>query len=258
MKHYKKIQALILLTSLQMTSSYATYTITYPLNNINFINKENPEQPIETWSEGVDITSDWVYGDKACNNWEPATNIKPIGVGFQQTATDCTVEKTRTVQHTEISNLGNTRNVGELINESEIENNQSDVRNATGIRYTHTIQIAHYFGWGTTDYYGYFAPVGSYSSFEKYGPASITPSTINGQQIEYLTDQSGAATIFRTINGSGQNDLINYAITVNGITCPFKYNDTSIPVENRILVTTCSLLKNISGQTVQVDISPKE
>lgn len=112
MKQSKTITALMLLTSLQMTSSYATYTIMYPLNNVNFTNQEVPEEPLETWSEGADITSDWVYGEKTCSNWTPATNTKPIGVSYQQTANDCTGEKTRTVQHTEISSLGHTRNVG--------------------------------------------------------------------------------------------------------------------------------------------------
>lgn len=253
MKLYKTLLSLTLLTGMQITSSYASYTVIYPLDDINFKNKDTP---VETWSAGEDIISDWVYGPKTCTNWSPATNTKPVGVSFDQTADDCNVDKTRTIQHTEISNLGNKRNIGDLITESESETNQSDTRSATGIRFTHTLQIAHYFGWGTTHYYGYFAPVGSYSSFERYDPTSLTPATINGQQIEYLADQDGV-TIFRTINGIGLDVLINYNITVNGKTCSFHYNDETLPVTSRILVAGCISLRELSGQTVQVDISPK-
>lgn len=41
-------------------------------------------------------------------------------------------------------------------------------------------------------------------------------------------------------------------------TYPLDYNDTSIPVESRILVARCALLNTLAGQTVKVDISPKQ
>jgi hypothetical protein len=266
MKIYKLTPLMILLVSIQTINSSASYGLVYPLENINFINIKSPDEPekepvepepVETWSQGESIITDWVYGPKTCTNWIPTVNTKPTGVSFQQSANDCTGEKTRTVQNTEISSLGNKRNIGDLITESETENNQKNTKTAYGTRFTHTMQVAHYFGWGTTHYYGYFAPIGSYASFERYDPASLSPSTINGQQIEFLTDQGGV-TIFRTINGVGQATLVNYEITVNGKTCPFEYNDTSIPVENRILVARCALFNNLASQTVKVDISPKQ
>jgi len=253
MKQYKKLSTIALLASLAITSSYASYSLVYPLSDIKFTNIPKIE---ETWSAGEPVVSQWIFGEKECSTWAPSESTKPIGVSYQQTANDCSAEKTRNVQNTEISSLGNHRNVGELTTETETENNLTDSRVAYGSRFTHTIQVAHYFGWGTTDYYGYFAPIGSYASFERYNPVSLSPSTINGQQIEFLTDQSGV-TIFRTINGVDQATLVNYQITVNGKTCPLEYNDTSIPVESRILVARCALFNTLAGQTVKVDISPR-
>lgn len=254
MKQYKKISSIALLASLFITSSYASYSVLYPLRDIKFTNIPKIE---ETWSVSEPVMSQWIYGQKECSNWIPSESTKAIGVSYQQTANNCSVEKTRSVQNTEISNLGNHRNAGELTTETEIEKNLTDTRVAYGSRFTHILQVAHYFGWGTTHYYGYFAPIGSYTSFERYDPVSLSPSTINGQQIEYLTYQNGG-TIFRTVNGVGLSTLVNYEITVNGTTCPFQYNDTSIPVENRILVAQCAFFNTLSNQTVKVDISPKQ
>lgn len=254
MKQYKKLSTIALLAGLAITSSYASYSIVYPISDINFTNVPKIE---ETWSAGEPVMSQWTYGQKECSNWLPSESTKAIGVSYQQTANDCSVEKTRSVQNTEISNLGNNRNVGELTTETETEKNLTDSRVAYGSRFTHTMQVAHYFGWSTTHYYGYFAPIGSYASFERYDSVSLSPSTINGQQIEFLSDQGGV-TIFRTINGVGQATLVNYEITINGQTCPFDYNDTSVPVESRILVARCALLNTLADQTVKVDISPKQ
>lgn len=254
MNTYKLTPLMMLLASLSMTGSYANYTLVYPLDNIKFTN--TPVVP-EEWSDGDPIVSEWVFGEKECSNWTPAENTKAIGVSYQQTANDCSIEKTRTVQNTEVSNLGNHRNVGELVTEKESDENLTDTKTAYGTRFTHTIQVAHYYGWGTTDYYGYFGPTYDQYNFIKYGPSSITPNTIAGGQIELFAQQDNY-TILRNINGVGHNTLINYEMTVNGITCPLTYNDSSLPSTNTIMIAHCPFLKGLDGQTVKVDISPKQ
>lgn len=176
MNTYKLTPLMMLLASLSMTGSYANYTIVYPLDNIKFTNTPVVQ---EEWSDGDPIVSEWVLGGKECSNWAPAENTKSIGVSYQQTSNDCSIEKTRTVQKTEVSNLGNHRNLGELVTEKESDKN--------------------------------------------------------------LT-----------------NTLINYEMTVNGVTCPFTYNDSSLPSTNTIMIAHCPFLKSLDGQTVKVDISPKQ
>lgn len=147
--------------------------------------------------------------------------------------------------------------MGELVTENETDTNQTDTKEAYGTRFTHTIQVAHYFGWGTTDYHGYFTPNSTYNTFEKFNPSGLTPDTILGQTIEFLANQAGN-TIFRTLNGANHAILVNYEITVNGKTCPFKYNDPNLAPENTIIIANCELFENLAGQTVKVDISPKQ
>lgn len=145
MKNYKLTPLIMLLASLSTTGSNASYSLVYPLDNIKFTNIAVVQ---EQWSAGEPTISEWVMGAKDCSNWSPAASTKAIGVSYQQTANDCSVEKTRTIQNTEVSNLGNHRNVGELVTENETDTNQTDTKEAYGTRFTHTIQVAHYFGWG--------------------------------------------------------------------------------------------------------------
>lgn len=254
MNAYKLTPLMMLLASLSMTGSYASYSLVYPLDNIKFTNTPVIQ---EEWAASNPIISEWVMGEKECSNWTPAESTKAIGVSYQQTANDCSVEKTRTIQNTEVSNLGNHRNVGDLMTETESDKNQTDTKTAYGTRFTHTIKVAHYYGWGTTDYYGYFGPTYDQYNFIKYGPSSLTPNTILGAEIELLTQQENY-TILRTLNGVGHAALINYEMTVNGVTCPLTYNNTSIAIESTIMVARCPLLQSLEGQTVKVDISPKQ
>lgn len=88
MKKYKLTPLMMLLASLSMTGSYATYTLVYPLDNIKFTNAPVVQ---EEWSAGEPVLSEWVMGEKNCSNWLPAENTKAIGVSYQQTANDCSV-----------------------------------------------------------------------------------------------------------------------------------------------------------------------
>lgn len=254
MNKNKLTPLMMLFTILSINTSYAAYTFVYPLDNIKFTSIPEVQ---EEWSKDTLIFSEWVLGTKECSNWVPAESSKAIGVSFQQTSEDCSSKKTRTVQNTEISNLGNHRNVGDLITETGSDDNQTDTKTAYGTRFTHTIKVAHYFGWGNTDYYGYFGPTYDQYNFIQDSPSSLTPNIIMGAEIEFLTQQDNN-TILRTLNGVGHAALLNYEMTVNGVTCPLTYNNTSIAVESTIMVASCPFLKGLEGQTIKVDISPKQ
>lgn len=61
MKQYKKLSTIALLASLAITSSYASYSLVYPLSDIKFTNIPKIE---ETWSAGEPVVSQWIFGEK--------------------------------------------------------------------------------------------------------------------------------------------------------------------------------------------------
>lgn len=68
-----------------------------------------------------------------CSNWTPLASSVELNQSFTQTATDCTVERKRTVQKREISLVTNKIiNIGDSYIETDIIQNISDTRNAIG------------------------------------------------------------------------------------------------------------------------------
>lgn len=93
------------------------------------------EAPVETWKLYNSLYGDWMEGTlkSNCSNWNPLASSVELNQSFTQTATDCTVERKRTVQKREISLVTNKiRNIGDSYIETDIIQNISDTRNAIG------------------------------------------------------------------------------------------------------------------------------
>lgn len=89
----------------------------------------------ETWipttpSYGTWTNSGAVYG---CTNWTPAASTGLVGTTVNQTATNCSVNQTRTVQAREIeTTIGTIRNVGSTTNESTVATGQTGYQSVAG------------------------------------------------------------------------------------------------------------------------------
>jgi hypothetical protein len=105
MKNNKILISLLLAYS---SISNAAYIMHYPINDIIIINKA-------TWIKALPHVSDWVndgvsYG---CTNWSPAISTVNNGTPFNQIATDCNQNQTRSIQEREQSDVSyEYRNVG--------------------------------------------------------------------------------------------------------------------------------------------------
>lgn len=105
--------------------------------NLDGFSKNNsiPEAPIETWGIYDNLYGDWINGTlkSNCTNWTPLASTIKLNQSFTQTATNCTIERNRTVQKREISSVTNkVRNVGDSYMETDILQNISDTRNSIG------------------------------------------------------------------------------------------------------------------------------
>lgn len=91
--------------------------------------------PIEKWNSYDSLYGNWIEGTlkSNCSNWTPLASSIELNQSFTQTATDCTIERKRTVQKREISLVTNEiRNIGDSYIETDIIQNISDTRNSIG------------------------------------------------------------------------------------------------------------------------------
>ena len=103
----------------------------------------NQTGTMETWVPTVASYSEWVNFEELydCTNWTPDVYDINSGVEFEQTATDCKQDQTRTRQDREQGNVSfEIRDVGEPIEETQTLTDQENVRDAIGqkaLGYTH-------------------------------------------------------------------------------------------------------------------------
>ena len=98
---------------------------------------------METWVPIVASYSDWIDFEELydCTNWTPDVYDIDAGVEFEQTATDCKQDQTRSRQDREQGNVSfEIRDVGEPIEETQTLTDQENIRDAVGVKalgYTH-------------------------------------------------------------------------------------------------------------------------
>jgi hypothetical protein len=128
----------ILLILVFFNISYAEYSIVVPLEKSNGGNIENGTinfKASENWISADPLYTNWVNNGNLydCTNWSPLENQINIGISFEQTATDCKQDQTRTRQDREQETTTlDYRNVGSPIEENQTLTNQTNTRNAIG------------------------------------------------------------------------------------------------------------------------------
>lgn len=178
------------------------------------------QEPVveETWTTTEPVISEWVdYGEPyECNEWLPATDTVSTGKEFTQYS-ECKQNQTRTVQNYETSNTGQTRKVGDETTETQVITTNEE-RTELGTRYTHVLNVGHYYVW-SDNYYGYFSP--SYvanSSAVTHTYGNMTPSTFKGYTIDHFVEQSNRNITFRLLPAH-TSPSINPTVTIDGKDC---------------------------------------
>lgn len=130
-KNKLKILALALL-SITATAS-ANYEVRYGEKSINGDNISF----VSKWLKSDPLIGDWfnVGTPTGCSTWSPNSNTVKAGEIFQQSATGCTQDQTRTVQEREQNNVSNEyRPIGSVKNENRTLTNQTITRSAVGTK----------------------------------------------------------------------------------------------------------------------------
>lgn len=130
-------KTLLILTSAILASTVLTANASYMAiygekqingDNIRFISK---------WLKSDPLLGDWliVGSPTGCSAWTPDPSTKDIDVTFEQSATGCSQEQTRTVQEREKNNVTHEyRPVGSATNENRTLTNQTITRSAVGTK----------------------------------------------------------------------------------------------------------------------------
>lgn len=230
MKKIIKTGIIVSLSSISILAS-AEYIMKIPVDaDIRFVpaNTSAPEEteipvvqePVveETWTTIEPVISEWVNSGEPyeCSEWLPATATVSTGKEFTQSA-DCKQSQSRTIQNYETSNTGQTRSIGDEITETQVITTNEE-RTALGTRYTHVLNVGHYYVW-SDNYYGYFSPsyVANYSAVtHTYG--NMTPSTFKGYTIDHFVEQSDRSITFRLLPAH-TSPSINPTVTIDGKDC---------------------------------------
>ena len=134
MKFFKFVLAILILNNI----SYANYSVVVPLEQSNGGSLENGTinfQASENWVSASPLYTNWINNGNLydCTNWSPLENTINIGISFEQTATDCKQDQTRTRQDREQETTTlDYRNVGSPVEENQTLTNQTNTRNAIG------------------------------------------------------------------------------------------------------------------------------
>lgn len=128
-----KLTALAFLCLGAITTSNATYQVIYGDkqiggDNIKFVSK---------WLLSDALVSEWVNdgSPSGCSAWTPAESTVDENVTFEQSATGCSQNQTRTVQEREQNNVSSDyRPVGPVKNENRTLSNQTITRSAVGTK----------------------------------------------------------------------------------------------------------------------------
>jgi hypothetical protein len=107
----------------------------------------------ETWVATTSVYSAWgnTSGVYSCTNWSPAPSTVTIGQSFTQTATDCSVNQSRTRQDRQVeTTTGAIRNNGAVVTETQTIGGQTGSQTATGTKQTWVATTSVYSAWGNT------------------------------------------------------------------------------------------------------------
>ena len=119
--------------------SYANYIIKFQTPDpkaIKFVEKTSvaPEEN-EIWNSIEPIITEWTNIGETydCINWNPDAATVPLGTFFEQTATDCKQDQTRTLQNREqeVTSL-QIRNIGTPVIENQTLSDQTKTREIEG------------------------------------------------------------------------------------------------------------------------------
>jgi hypothetical protein len=107
----------------------------------------------ETWVATTSAYSAWANSSAvySCSNWSPAASTVTINQAFTQTATNCSVNQTRTRQDRQVeTTTGAVRNNGAAVTESQVVGGQVGYQTAYGPKETWVATSSVYGAWYNT------------------------------------------------------------------------------------------------------------
>lgn len=123
----------LLATMSASTANASNYQVIYGEKQINGENIRF----VSKWLKSDPLLGEWliVGSPTGCSAWTPDPSTKDIDVTFEQSATGCSQEQTRTVQEREKNNVTHEyRPVGSATNENRTLTNQTITRSAVGTK----------------------------------------------------------------------------------------------------------------------------
>lgn len=233
-----------------------TSTITNEVRYSEIIKEQTiltSENLTEQWMPGVPVLSTWIDKDDLfdCSTL-PSVNDYSTGISFTQTKT-CSQKQEQTVDTPETSSITNVIRHVETLNEQIIT--KETTNNAVGERYTNIIKVGYY-TLPYNNYSGYLNPnyksYPDYNGFVQHAPSSLTPNSIAGLEIRWMWTYMDGSLIIMLANKSAQNNLLNYKMTVNGVTCPLTLKTYEMEI---VTGTNCFSFINKVGAEYKVDFS---
>jgi hypothetical protein len=149
----------------------------------------------ENWGDTTPVYSAWTNTPGkitySCSNWSPAGSTKSTSATFEQTATDCKTDQTRTRQDREIeNNTQEIRNKGSIATETQMLSSQSATRN-------YTVTIASWANNGAVTSCTNWSPdpatVNIGQSFSQTATDCLQPQTRN--RVESYVDHLSGSTV---------------------------------------------------------------
>jgi hypothetical protein len=136
--------------------SGSTVAVTAPAETQTLTAQSNTQTATgtkETWVATTSVYSAWgnTSGVYSCTNWSPAPATVTIGQVYTQTATDCSVNQSRTRQDRQVeTTTGAIRNNGSVVTETQTVGGQTSYQSATGTKETWVATTSVYGAWGNT------------------------------------------------------------------------------------------------------------
>lgn len=235
-----------------------TSTITHEVRYTEIIKEQTidiTENLTEQWIPGLAVLSIWTDKEDTfdCSTL-PSVNDYSTGVSFTQTKT-CSQKQEQTVTTPETSSITNDVRQVKTINEQIITKDTTN--NAVGERYTNIIKVGYY-TLPYNNYSGYLNPnyktYPDYNEFVQHSPSSLTPNSIAGLDIRWMWTYMDGKLVIMTANKTLQKQLLNYNMTINGVTCPLVTNTYEMEI---VSGTNCFSFINKVGGEFKVDFSLK-
>lgn len=235
-----------------------TSTITHEVRYTEIVKEQTiaiTESLTEQWVPGSPVLSVWADKDDSfdCSTL-PSVNDYSTGVSFTQTKT-CSQKQEQTVNTPETSSITNDVRQVQTINEQIVTKDTTN--NAVGERYTNIIKVGYY-TLPYNNYSGYLNPnyrsYPDYNSFVQQSASTLTPNFVGGAEIRWMWTYMDGNLVIMPSNKSLQKTLLNYNMTINGVTCPLISHTYEMEI---VSGTNCFSFINKVGGEFKVDFSLK-